>query len=271
VNHQIPGPDGKDHFLEASLSLTSMGGAPAVISYTRDITERVRLQAELMKQDRLAAVGILAAGVAHELSNPLTSLRMQAHKLRADAAKDGLSPEMVLGLAQIDEAAQRMNTIIADLLFMARPAEQPQAHVDVAQILASTIALLRAGTPGCPPVHADIGELVPIQGYASKLGQVFFNVLRNAVQAVESRPQGEIKVRARLVRESIEIVVEDNGVGIPPETIARVTQPFFTTKPTGTGLGLWISQTLMAHHGGVLDLTSRQNVGTTVTLRLPTS
>ncbi|MBX3187756.1 MAG: PAS domain S-box protein [Labilithrix sp.] len=271
LNHRLRGPDGHDQFLESSLSLTSLGGAPAIVSYTRDITERVRLQAELMKQDRLASLGVLAAGVAHELSNPLTSLGIEARKLREASEKDlQLSTEAKASLAQIDEAARRMKSIIADLLFMARPAEKPQTHVDVAQIIVSTIALMRAGTPSCPPVHAHLGDLVPVQGYASKLGQVVFNVLRNAVQAVEGKGGGDVHVHASVVGDEIVIVVEDDGVGIPAETLPHVTQPFFTTKADGTGLGLWISQTLMAHHGGTLDLKSDEGAGTKVTLRLPT-
>jgi signal transduction histidine kinase len=152
---------------------------------------------------------------------------------------------------------------------MARPVEQPQAHVDVNRILLSTVALLRAGITACPPLNLDVPELPPVHGYASKLGQVFLNVLRNAVQAVEGVPGGEIRLQARVVGERIEIVTEDNGVGMPPEVLAHVAQPFFTTKPQGAGLGLWISQTLLERQGGTLTLTSRVGVGTVVTISLP--
>lgn len=269
IVHRLSRPDGKELVLETSLSFMTFEGGPATVSWTRDITVRMRLQAELMKQDRLASVGFLAAGVAHELNNPLTSLRMQARKLRDDADKHGLDPSVRLALEQIDEAAQRMTTIIGDLLFMARPVEQPQAHVDVAKILSSTLALLHAGICNCPPVTLDIEALPPIRGYASKLGQVFLNVLRNAVQAVDTKPDGAIHVRGRATASRVEIVIEDNGPGISREVMPRLVQPFFTTKPHGTGLGLWISQTLLSHQGGQLELSSTPGRGTTVTILLP--
>ena len=269
IEHRATTPDGGERILETALSLTSLDGAPAVISYTRDITERVHLQAELMKRDRMASVGVLAAGVAHELNNPLTSLGLQVRKLRGDADRHGLSPEVRDALGQIDEGARRMQTIIADLLFMARPVDQPQAHVDVAQILASTIALVQAGTTGAPKMTVTIGELPSIHGYASKLGQVFMNILRNSVQALESRADGEIEVRARPCPEAIEIDIEDNGGGIPADVMPNVMRPFFTTKSDGTGLGLWISQTIIGQHGGTLDVASTEGVGTTVRIHLP--
>jgi signal transduction histidine kinase len=253
--------------LEASLRLAAIHGETAILSYTRDITERNRLHAELMKQDRLASVGMLAAGVAHELNNPLTALAMQVRQLREDAHE--WPPHVDHVLRQMEEATNGMNTIISDLLFMARPVEKPQAHVDVAKIIQSTVALLRAGTPRCPPVKVDIDPLPALHGWASKLGQVFLNILRNAVQAVESVPNGTVQVRGRVVGDGIEVTVSDNGPGVTPQVLARLAQPFFTTKPQGTGLGLWISQTLVAQHGGKLDVASTEGGGTTVTVSLP--
>jgi PAS domain S-box-containing protein len=266
---RVTGPDEQELVLETSLSLVTLNGEPAIFSYTRDITERLRMQAELVKKDQLASVGMLAAGVAHELNNPLTSLGMQVRKLRTDADEHGFSEPVRTSLEQIEEASRRMNTIIADLLFMARPVDQPQAHVDVAQILMSSIALLRAGLVRCPEIAHDIAPLPPIRGYTSKLGQVFLNILRNAVQAVEDRPDGKIELVARVEAGSVEIVIRDNGAGIPSDVMPRVTQPFFSTKPAGTGLGLWISQTIVAQHNGELEVSSRPGEGTTVTLRLP--
>jgi C4-dicarboxylate-specific signal transduction histidine kinase len=226
-----------------------------------------------MKQDRLASLGLLAAGVAHELNNPLTSLSMQVRSLRQNAERHGLSSEVQGSLQQIDEAADRMNGIIADLLFMARPVERPQTHINVSEVLRSSLALLRAGMTPPPNLAVEIQEsppIPPIHGYASKLGQVFLNVLRNAVQAVGDHEDGHVQVRARAADDSVVITIADNGPGIPPDVLPHVTQPFFTSKVGGTGLGLWISQTLMSEHGGALDIAST-GAGTTVTLRLPTT
>jgi PAS domain S-box-containing protein len=268
--HRLVLDGGREVVIEASLATTTIDGAPAIISCGRDITERVLLQAELMKQDRLASVGVLAAGVAHELNNPLTTVGMQVRRLRESAEGQRLSDEGRQSLEQIEEASTRMKAIISDLLFMARPVEQPQAHVDVEKILKSTIALFRAGTPSCPRIREELEPLPVIRGYASKLGQVFLNVLRNAVQALDERRVGEIRIRARHADGVLEIAFHDDGAGIPSDVLPEVTKPSFTTKPNGTGLGLWISQTLMAHHGGTLDISSAAGSGTVVTLRLPT-
>jgi PAS domain S-box-containing protein len=261
--------EGKEILLEALGKQTSFGGEPALVTFTRDITERVRLQAELMKRDRLASVGMLAAGVAHELNNPLTALGLQARRLRDDADRHGLSADVRSALDQMNEAASRMHAIIADLLFMARPVDKPQAHVDVAQSIRSTIALLQAGETSVPPIHVDLDGLPSIEGWASKLGQVFFNVLRNALEAAGAQESGEVHVRGRAEAESVEIVIADNGPGVPADFLPRVAHPFATTKPNGTGLGLWISQALVTEHGGTLDLSSTEGAGTTVVIRLP--
>jgi signal transduction histidine kinase len=279
--------DGTTLPIEVSLSHTRVEDARATIVLVRDASssaaleaaleeaeerfraERAQLEAELMKRDRLSYVGTLAAGVAHELNNPLTSLAMQARKLREQADAHGLGPEAKLAIEHIDEGARRMTAVISDLLFMARPVGRPQSHVDVRQVLLSTVALLRAGIPNCPEVLVDIDELPALCGYPSKLGQVFFNVLRNAMQAIEGRPGGAIRVRGRATGDMMFIEIEDDGAGIPPEVMARVTQPFVTTKPDGSGLGLWISQALLDLHGGKLDIASEVGKGTRVAIQLP--
>ncbi|HVJ91436.1 MAG TPA: ATP-binding protein [Labilithrix sp.] len=262
------GPKNREYVFEASVSTTSINGMPATIFYSRDITERVELQAEVMKQDRLASVGMLAAGVAHELNNPLTSLALQTRSLLENAELFGLSESVCGELEQMDEAASRMRQIIGDLLFLARPAEKPQAHVDIAQILTSTIALLRAGSAHVP-MDVEFDILPPVYGFPSKLGQVFLNVLRNAAQAVEGRPGGSISIRAERHDEFVEVAIRDNGPGMSAPHLERVATPFFSTKPQGMGLGLWISRSLMNDQGGALELASTEGEGTTVTIRIP--
>jgi PAS domain S-box-containing protein len=263
--------DGKEVLFETSMSTLSLDAGESIISYSRDITERTQLQAELMKHDRLASVGILAAGVAHELNNPLMTVSMQAHKLAVEARERDLPADIREGLEQIEDAAKRLSSIIGDLLSVARPSDRTQAHVDVAQILGSSVALFRAGTLKCPPIKVTTAPLPPICGQASKLGQVILNVLRNAAQALEAAPDGgEIRVRAAFADERIVIEIEDDGPGIHADDLPRITQPFFTTKHNGTGLGLWISHTLIVEHGGTLDISSTAPRGTRVTIRLPT-
>jgi signal transduction histidine kinase len=245
-----------------------MNGRPATISYAREVTERIELHAELMKQDRLASVGMLAAGVAHELNNPLTSLALQTRKLVENGERLGLPEPVREHLEQMDEAVKRMREILGDLIFLARPAEQPQAHVDIGRILTSTMALLRAGAAEIA-VDFEIDTVPPVYGFASKLGQVFLNVLRNAAQAIDGVPEGKIRVRCARDGEFVQVTVADNGPGMSATHLERVAQPFFTTKPQGMGLGLWISKTVMRDHGGTLDIASTEGTGTVVTLRVP--
>jgi two-component system sporulation sensor kinase A len=262
-------PNGEHRTLEASVTRSTINGEPASLVYTRDITERVHLQAELMKQDRLASLGVLAAGVAHELNNPLAALSLLVRRLRAESSERGGGHDLGV-IERIEDATQRMTTIIGDLLFLARPGDQPHAHVDLRRVLASSIALLRAGVTNCPPIVEEIESLPAIQAVPSRLGQVFLNVLRNAIEAVEGVAHGEVVLRAGVVDSDVVISVKDNGVGIPDDVLPRLMTPFFTTKERGTGLGLWICQTIVnAHHGGIA-IKSAPGEGTTVTITLPT-
>ena len=129
ILHRLRTPSGAEQTLESSLSFMTFEGRSAIVSWTRDITERMQLQAELMKRDRLAAVGLLAAGVAHEINNPLTALALQARKVRERAGELSLPIDVRASLEQIDDAAGRMGAIIKDLLFMARPVEPEVARV----------------------------------------------------------------------------------------------------------------------------------------------
>lgn len=262
-------PNGDVRTLEASITSSTINGEPASLVYTRDITDRMRVHADLMKQDRLASLGVLAAGVAHELNNPLAALSLMVRRLRAEACKrerdhdDGV-------LDQIDDAVGRMTTIIDDLLFLARPSDQPHAHVDLRRVLGSALALLRAGVPGCPPVIEEIDPLPVVQAVPSRLGQVFVNVIRNAVEAVEGVVDGNVHIAGRVVDSDVVITVRDNGSGIPDEVLSRLMTPFFTTKERGTGLGLWISQAIIKSHRGRLEIASSPGAGTIVTIVLPT-
>jgi PAS domain S-box-containing protein len=262
--------NGETRDLEASLRATTIGGSEAVLIFTRDITERQRLQAELLKHDRLASLGVLAAGVAHELNNPLAALSLMVNRLRSAARDNVPGKDLAEDLEQVDDAVRRMSSIIGDLLFLARPADKPHAHVDLAKVLSSSVALLRAGEPGCAKMVLDIGTLPPIHGFPSKLGQAVVNVVRNALQACASRGDaGEVRLSAREVDGEIRIVIEDNGGGIEEDVLPRLSTPFFTTKEGGTGLGLWITQGIMQSHGGRLELESTLGTGTKVTLALP--
>jgi PAS domain S-box-containing protein len=261
---------GRDMFLEVSSRLTTFMGRPTLISYSRDITERKELQARLMQQDRLASVGTLAAGLAHELNNPLTYLAF--HLQRLGELTRTRSPEEAATLERIEEATSRMKAVISDLLFLTRDSDAPQAHVDVRQVIVSTIALVRAGAKPSTKIEADLAETSGLFAHPSRLGQVFLNVIRNALEAVSHLDDGVVRVTLREKDAWLEVCVIDNGVGVAEDCKMRVFDPFFTTKPTGTGLGLSISHAIVTAHGGRIAIEStngRAAPTTTLTILLP--
>jgi PAS domain S-box-containing protein len=261
---------GRDVVLEVSSRPTTFGGRPAIVSYARDITERKELQARLMQQDRLAAVGTLAAGLAHELNNPLSYLAFHIKKLR-ELPLEHASGEKVDALTQIEEGTQRMQSVISDLLFLTRDSDRPLAHVDLRQILLSTLSLVKAGAGTKADITSELATTSSMLGHPSRLGQVFLNVILNALEAVAEREAGRVRVELREIGPWLEVLVTDNGPGVADEHKSRIFDPFFTTKPEGTGLGLSISHAIVTAHGGEISLENIGGEGAVVTIRLPTA
>jgi C4-dicarboxylate-specific signal transduction histidine kinase len=262
---------GRDVFLEVSTRLTTFRGRPTLVSYARDITERKELQARLMQQDRLASVGTLAAGLAHELNNPLTYLAFHLQRLN-ELTRTRPPGEETATLAQIEEGTNRMKSVISDLLFLTRTSDSPQAHVDVRQIIVSTLSLVRAGARTSTTIEADLAETTGLLAHPSRLGQVFLNVIVNALEAVSHRDDGVVRVTLRERDAWLEVRVIDNGIGVPEDCRARVFDPFFTTKPSGTGLGLSISHAIVTAHGGQIAIettTHPAGSSTALTILLP--
>ena len=250
-------------------------GQPARMLVGRDATERVRLQQQLLISARMASIGMLAAGVAHEVNNPLAyvlnniEIAMKQLAPLGEATRQGRN---ALGIAL--EGVDRIRTIVRDLLALSRVDDASVGPVDLHDVVESTLALARNEI-------ADRAELVyehePVplaRGTVARVGQVLLNLLANALEALpaESRRTNRIRV---VVRPSSTggamIEVSDNGVGIPADHAPRVFDPFFTTKAPGrgTGLGLAISQRLVAEMGGELSFESVVKRGTTFRIVLP--
>jgi PAS domain S-box-containing protein len=260
--------DGRESILEVSSRRATWAGKPALINYSRDITERKQLQARLMQQDRLAAVGTLAAGLGHEINNPLTYVSFHLEKLKQLVRERASTEEMEI-LAQIGEGTARMKAVISDLLFLTRATEAPQAHVDVRQIISSTLSLVRTGSKATTRIETELPETSALLAHPSRLGQVFLNVILNALEAIAGRADGVVRVNLSETADSLVVEVGDNGAGMSSELQQRVFDPFYTTKPAGTGLGLSISRAIVEAHRGQIAIESQVDVGTTVTVRLP--
>ncbi len=223
---------------------------------------------KILHADKLATVGELAAGAAHEIRNPLTSIRSTVQYLRRD-----VPPEKRQYVDGILEEVDRIDGIIKGLLSLSRSSDLRIGSFDLASLLATVLTLLEPEfrAHGVEVFQELSGSPEVIEGDAGQLRQVFVNVLMNALQAT---PAGG-SVSVRLTKPStglLAVNITDTGCGIPEADLAKVFNPFFTTKENGTGLGLSISYGIVTRHGGEIEVQSRcvdPDRGTTVAIRLP--
>lgn len=246
---------------------TSSGRVVALTGIARDVTDEQERTAHQIHQHKMTTVGLLAAGIAHEVSNPLASIACMAQDLEETAA----DPSSKQTLKRIIGATQSAAHSLRQLLQFARPNERMAEAFSVDDIVTNTVEIasfnprargleLRTSlTPGLPMVR----------GNADDLSQVVLNLLLNAIDAMEGR-SGVVVVRTRRDGSWVAIDVEDAGTGIGPELISRIFEPFFSTKTVGrgTGLGLFVSRQIVTDHGGRLIVSSRLDHGTTFTIQL---
>jgi C4-dicarboxylate-specific signal transduction histidine kinase len=235
----------------------------------RQIEELQRAQVALVRAERLAAVGELAAGVAHEINNPLMIILAQAHLLM-DAET---SPEVQKGLRLIDSATKRTASIVRDLMLFAEPApaqRSPTSIPDqVRRVLAVQEPRLRADQI---EVKTEFEDVAPVWVDGPQLQDVLVHTIRNAHQAmVTAHNGGTLILRVRAIDDGVRVEIEDDGPGIPPEHLPRIFTPFFTTKgpSEGRGLGLSVAHAIIAEHGGRLWAENRPQGGAVLFLELP--
>jgi two-component system NtrC family sensor kinase len=236
--------------------------------------ESRELKGQIIQSEKLASLGQIAAGVVHELNNPLTSIIGYSDYLRAKAERERSDPNDVERLRRIGEAAARILRFTRDLMAYARPSIEPPAPVAVHAIVEQALVFCehlftQAG------VHVDrrfATEVRPVLGVRDQLTQVFVNLFTNACHAMET-DGGALSVTTEvdLPRHSVRITVTDTGLGIEPENLKHIFDPFFTTKTEGrgTGLGLSIVRNIVLLHGGSIAVDSTTHHGTTFVLELP--
>jgi PAS domain S-box-containing protein len=257
-------------------------GEPAVATMARDITERRQVQERLMASERMASLGTLSAGVAHEINNPLSymlsNLRFVEDELRALAEGGGSlrgaeGEEVREALKEAMEGAERVRNIVHGLKTFSHGGSDTRGPVDVNAVLESCVNMARSELRHRARLVKDYGELPPVPANASRLGQVFLNLLVNAAQALPqgSQEANEIRLISRLERGQVVVAVSDTGVGISPENLRRLFDPFFTTKPVGvgTGLGLSICHGIIRELGGRITVESEPGRGSTFRVFLP--
>jgi signal transduction histidine kinase len=250
-------------------------GQPAgAVLLIEDVTGRLELERAARQADKLAALGTLAAGLAHELNNPSGIISSRIELMLLEAERQALPAATREDLVVLRRHAQRVARIVQGLLSFARQSGQSRGPVDLNQIVDDTLLLVekQAAREGVVLARRLRPGLPPIQGDPTALEQVLMNLILNARDAVNGH--GEILVETELVTghpARLRLLVRDTGPGIPAEILPRIFDPFFTTKPGGTGLGLSISYGIVREHGGTLDVHSEPGRGTTFVLSFPAS
>jgi signal transduction histidine kinase len=269
------------HLSSSARPLEEGAGVGAVVTF-RDISRERATQEQLMLSDRMASVGMLAAGVAHEINNPLAAVvaNLDLTNSSINDSEHVAGAELVEVremLADARTAADRVRQIVRDLKIFARHEEASSSAVDVKRTLESSLRMAWNEIRHRATVIKDYGDVPRVRGSESRLGQVFLNLLVNAAHAIGdatrgSEERGLISLRTRLEGSDVVIEIEDDGPGIPEAIQARVFEPFFTTKPPGkgTGQGLAIARSIVVeHHGGTLAFGSAPGKGTLFTIRIP--
>jgi len=254
----------------ASPLLDAEGKPAGVIISVRDLTMEKKLEQQIIQSERLAAMGQMIGGFAHELNNPLTSILGMAELLQEGDVSEGAHKQIAI----LHQQARRAAEIVQNLQYFARPPAPGKSQVNLNELVQRTVQMqaypLRKSNitvdfvpdPTIPAVVADPNQLM----------QVFLNLLLNAEQAIrEGREKGTIRIRIGRKPDSVWLIFHDNGPGIAPESLAHIFDPFFTTKRPGrgTGLGLSICKTVLREHAGNIEAATAQDGGAIFTITLP--
>jgi PAS domain S-box-containing protein len=257
--------DGTEIVAEIASTIIDLNGAPAVLAYARDVTERTRLRAQLAHADRLAALGTMAAGVAHEINNPLTFMG-----LATEALVGRLGPDDAALAAELRTGVDRIAEIVRGLRFFGRDDNELAGPMDLGAAVDAAERLVHHEVRPRGVLVKEYGELPPVVGVPRRIEQVFVNLFLNAAHALGDRVNGRIVVRARVTDDRVVMSIEDDGAGMPEEVLASIFDPFFTTRSFsgGTGLGLSICRDILSRVDGDLVATSTVGKGTIMAVTL---
>ena len=256
-------------------------GHPAVASVFRNVGDRKRMEQQLLLADRMVSVGTLAAGIAHEINNPLTfvlsNLKFvhdEVSEMAKSSADERLEAVQDL-LTQADEGAERVRVIVRDLKTFSRADERGVVTADLHRVLDSAIGLAWNEIRHRAQLHKEYEAVPPVSGNEAKLGQVFLNLLVNSAQALPVGQAGHHAITVRThhaaTQDRVVVDVEDTGIGIPPDIQHRIFDPFFTTKPVGhgVGLGLSICHNIISSCGGTIAVSALPHRGSRFRVTLP--
>ena len=269
--------DGSQFPCEARARVVTYRGESVRMVAIRDLTERKQLEARLALADRLASMGTLAAGVAHEINNPLSYILLNleiAQSELANASPERPATHALSSVRDALEGTERVKRIVSDLRSFSRGSGDETASVDLERTVSFARAISANEVRHRATLDVRLAGLPPVRGNETRLGQVFLNLIMNAAQSIPDGSAGSQRISIVGRREGdawVVVDVSDTGAGIPREILPRIFEPFVTSKSRaeGTGLGLSIAQSILTAMGGSISVTSTVGRGTTFTLRLP--
>jgi len=259
--------DGSFYWVDTTIVpfLNENGKPYQYLAIRNDITEKKKSEEMLHRQDKLAAVGQLAAGVAHEIRNPLTSMKGYAEFLQMDEQDPQRQEFLEIILDEID----RVNNIVEEFMVLAKPKAVELEEKNIIPIVQNVVSMLKfEARKRNVKLEFDADEdIVQIECDENRLKQVFLNFIKNGIEAMPDG--GDLRVTTEIQDENVLISIKDTGVGISPDTLKKIGEPFYTTKKNGNGLGLMVSFKIIESHNGKVYIESEQNKGTTFKILLP--
>ena len=285
ADHVEPGKNITNEILESMMTFAQQAGLAIhnafmyqeLKTFSQQMEEKIqkttadlrRAEAQLIRSEKLAALGQLAAGIAHEIRNPLTSINILIHSLRENLPSENIHRE---DLKVIEEEIHRINDIVDQFLRFAKPASPLLEKTEVLPIFEETLQLLKPQIEAQQiSVQKDFQSLPPITIDKEQIKQVILNLILNAIQAMPEGGQLELKGQASEDHQWIQLSIQDSGTGILPEDMNKLFDPFFSTREGGIGLGLSIAHRIIDQHHGKIEVESKSKKGTLFTLWLPNS
>ena len=265
VEQKIVRLDQKNIFVEVSSRLIIFEGKKSILSIFKDITnKKEETDGLLQKSEKLALVGQLAAGIAHEIRNPLTSIKGFIQLFKTKYTSDEVHFNLILA------ELERINLIVSEFLVLAKPTAVEYKDKEIKILLNDVVTLINThAIMNNVQIFVEFeSEISTIVCEENQLKQVFINILKNSIEAMPNGGTIDIKIKA-IEKDKISISFIDQGTGIDEDRIPKLGEPFYTTKEKGTGLGLMTSYKIIENHGGGLKISSKINEGTTVEVILP--
>jgi len=263
---EATGEDGRKHNL--LITTSPLIGTNHYILVQRDITEFKNLEKQLYESQKLSALGQLSAGIAHEIRNPLSSIKMSLQILAKRMTPEGNDLKR---FKIAEKEVEHLEMLVNDILAFAKPVEPKKNPVDISKVLEQAIAMSEKGISDKKiEVQTKYDNVPHVTVDAAMITDAFINIIRNAVEAIENNGKITVSLRyAYETRQSIVVEITDNGSGINEEDMPHIFNPFFTRKNYGTGLGLSLVKKIIDIHQGTIDIFSKKNEGTKALIILP--